>query len=475
MNNETEKKVKNTSNVSKSEPEKEHGQNKCPKCGSTEISNIPQTDKLRCNFCRHEFKIEKAEQNDAKNLKGTTISSGASDIQADASNIITLKCQSCGAEVVIDTNDALQGKCHWCRNVLSLNSQVPNGAVPDMVLPFFISKEDARKAIEDFVKSRSFFANTKFKKEFTTENINGVYFPYMVVDVNAHCELKGEGEHLLKEYNRGSSEHPDKRYDADAYHVERTFDIAIDDLTIESSKDKLDVTNDNNTNNVINAIMPFDIVNCVKWDANYLKGYTSEKRDANVAEIKPILVEQSKDISKFACNESLSFYNRGVRWDEEKIDIKGEDWKSALLPVWLYSYIEIKNNKKLLHYVAVNARTKEVMGSVPLNKTKLLFVSILVEILCIFLYINVEIDGYEIVFLLPGLLFYYIMYSRYRNKEARHEYENETKKEVSNMTQVDTHIEKRKGLRNREIVGCNNRSVFGKVPNKVDELLKKIQ
>ena len=53
--------------------------------------------------------------------------------------------------------------------------------------------------------------------------------------------------------------------------------------------------------------------------------------------------------------------------------------------------------------------------------------------------------------------------------------ENETKKEVSNMTQVDTHIEKRKGLRNREIVGCNNRSVFGKVPNKVDELLKKIQ
>ena len=27
--------------------------------------------------------------------------------------------------------------------------------------------------------------------------------------------------------------------------------------------------------------MPFDTENCVKWNANYIKGYTSEKRDVN--------------------------------------------------------------------------------------------------------------------------------------------------------------------------------------------------
>ena len=123
----------------------ENGQNKCPKCGSTEISNIPQTDKLRCNFCRHEFEVKKAEHNNITELKGTTVSSGASNIQADSTDMITLKCESCGAEVVIDTSQNLQAKCHWCRNVLSLNSQIPNGAVPDVVLPFFITKEDAEK------------------------------------------------------------------------------------------------------------------------------------------------------------------------------------------------------------------------------------------------------------------------------------------------------------------------------------------
>lgn len=451
----------------------ENGQNKCPKCGSTEISNVPQTDKLRCNFCRHEFEVKKAEHNNITELKGTTVSSGASNIQADSKDMITLKCESCGAEVVIDTSQNLQAKCHWCRNVLSLNSQIPNGAVPDVVLPFFITKEDAEKTIRDFVKKRSFFANTKFKKEFTTENINGVYFPYMVVDVNAHSKLSGEGEHLTKIHR--ASEKKDERYDAEAFKVEREFDIIIDDLTIESSKDKLNTNNETNTNNVINAIMPFDMVNCVKWDANYLKGYTSEKRDVNVQELSGILEEQAKNISKFSCNDTLKYYDRGVRWDEEQLDIKGQDWKAALLPVWLYSYMEIKKGKKLLHYVAVNARTKEVMGSVPINMPKLFIISAIIEIIfiCLIPYVDSE-DGAQFLLLLPGILFYYFMYSRYRNKEARHKYELETKNKISNIQQKDVFIEERKKLRNREIIGCNNKTIKGVEQSKVDKILKNL-
>ena len=451
----------------------ENGQNKCPKCGSTEISNVPQTDKLRCNFCRHEFEVKKAEHNNITELKGTTISSGASNIQADSKDMITLKCESCGAEVVIDTSQNLQAKCHWCRNVLSLNSQIPNGAVPDVVLPFFITKEDAEKTIRDFVKKRSFFANPKFKKEFTTENINGVYFPYMVVDVNAHSKLSGEGEHLTKIHR--ASEKKDERYDAEAFKVEREFDIIIDDLTIESSKDKLNTKNETNTNNVINAIMPFDMVNCVKWDANYLKGYTSEKRDVNVQELSGILEEQAKNISKFSCNDTLQYYDRGVRWDEEQLDIKGQDWKAALLPVWLYSYMEIKKGKKLLHYVAVNARTKEVMGSVPINMPKLFIISAIIEIIfiCLIPYVESD-DGAQFLLLLPGIIFYYFMYSRYRNKEARHKYELETKNKISNIQQKDVFIEERKKLRNREIIGCNNKTIKGVEQSKVDKILKNL-
>ena len=108
-----------------------------------------------------------------------------------------------------------------------------------MVLPFSVSKAEAQAKIKDFVGKRKFFAHPTFTKEFTTNNICGVYFPYMVVDINGHSNLSGTGEVLVREYTVKRGDDEEKRYDADAYHVERDFDITIDDLTIESSADKL--------------------------------------------------------------------------------------------------------------------------------------------------------------------------------------------------------------------------------------------
>lgn len=155
--------------------------------------------------------------------------SGAQDRAADADDVITLKCESCGAEVVIDTASANQARCHWCRNMLSINHQVPNGAVPDAVLPFGVSKDDARAEIERFVGKRKFFAHPTFTREFTTKNICGVYFPYMIVDINAHDHLSGTGEVLIRSYSVKKGDSSETRYDADAYHVERDFDIAINE------------------------------------------------------------------------------------------------------------------------------------------------------------------------------------------------------------------------------------------------------
>lgn len=438
-----------------------NGQTKCPKCGSTDVSQNINSGKLRCNFCRFEFEPEKIynEKKDLKNLNGEVIGSGASDIKAD-SNMITLKCTSCGAEVVIDTNSSTQARCHWCRNTLSINEQVPNGAVPDTILPFSIKKEVAKTEIEKFVNKRKFYANPKFKKEFNTDNIMGVYFPYMLVDVNAHANFSGEGERKTGEYYLGSGEDRELYFDADLYHVEREFDIVIDGLSVEASSDKLNNLSKNKTNNVINAIMPFDIENCVKWDANYLRGYTSEKRDINIDALKNVVNVQSGDIARFAANSTLKKYDRGVAWTKQDINIKGQKWLSAYLPVWLYSYLEQKGNKKILHYVAVNARTKEIMGSIPIHIPKLLFISFIIEILGIVAMFFVDWD-YNWIFLLLGILYFYIMYRHYRNFNARHMYEKETKNKISNLREADGFLKSKKRLRNRYIEGVNNTNVNG--------------
>ena len=438
------------------------GQTKCPKCGATDISLNVNNGKLRCNFCRHEFDQEKVTGlvEDISTLEGQVMGSGAQDIVADAKDVMTFKCSSCGAEVVIDTASAPQARCHWCRNTLSVNQQIPNGAIPDVVLPFGIKKEEARVEIEKFVGKRKFFAHPKFRQEFTTENIMGVYFPYMLVDVNGHANFSGEGEHLTKKYYVGSGDKQEARYDADLYHVEREFNIAINGLSIESNSDRLNTTSKEKTNNIINSIMPFDTENCVKYNSNYLKGYTSEKRDTNIDQLKNIVDTQSQDIARFSANDSLQLYDRGVRWDEETFSVKGQQWQAAYLPVWLYSYQQVNGDKKLLHYVAVNGRTKETMGSVPIHMPKLLLVSFLIEILCFIVMLFLDWDN-DFIFLAGGIIFFIIMYAKYRNSGARHTYESETKRNVTDLRQVDDFIKSKKGLSNSTMEGANNKSVKG--------------
>ncbi len=437
------------------------GQNKCPKCGSTDISLNAKTGLLRCNFCRHEFEPEKVQglETDISKLEGEIMGSGTQDIVEDAQNVMTFKCSSCGAEVVIDTSESTQARCHWCRNTLSVNQQIPNGAIPDVVLPFKLTKAEAKEQIESFVEKRKFFAHPKFVQEFTTENIMGVYLPYMVVDVNSHATLKGKGEHEVRRYTRGSGNNRRTYYDADLYEVERDFDLTIDGLTVESSSDKLDKSS-NNTNNVINAIMPFDIENCVKYNANYLKGYTSEKRDTNVDALRPLVDKQSKDIARFAANDTLKEYDRGVNWEQEKLEVKGKQWKTAYLPVWLYSYLQENGDKKILHYVAVNARTKETMGSVPIYMSKLFGISCLVEILGILASIFIDFK-YNWVFWLAGFIYFFVMYIKYRNSDARHHYETDTKTKIFNLRKADRLIKRETGLSNSKIVGVNNTKISG--------------
>jgi len=440
------------------------GQNKCPKCGATDISLNANTGLLRCNFCRHEFEPEKIEglETDLSKLEGTVIGSGAADIIADTNDVLTFKCSSCGAEVVIDTTQATQARCHWCRNTLSVNQKIPNGAVPDVVLPFGIKKDVAKTEIEKFVNKRKFFAHPQFKKEFTTDNVMGVYLPYMVVDVNAHSNLSGQGEREVRKYSRGAGKDRKTYYDADLYNVEREFDIVVEGLTVESSADKLNNTSNHKTNNIINAIMPFDIENSVKWNANYLKGFTSEKRDTNVEQLKGLVKTQTKDVARHKANESLKEYDRGVAWQREELNVKGEQWKAAYFPVWLYSYHQ--KNKNLLHYVAVNARTKETMGSVPIHQPKLLGISALVEVLGLILWLITtpffsSDNDYSWGFLTLGFIYYAFMYARYRNKGARHFHEKETKSTIDNLRKEDVFVTKRTGLTEPVMAGANNTAV----------------
>lgn len=234
--------------------------------------------------------------------------------------------------------------------------------------------------------------------------------------------------------------------------------------------------------------MPFDTENCVKFDSNYLRGYTSEKRDMNVKDIEPLATKQIHDISRIAAKTTTKKYNRGVRWDVENYENNGINWNASYLPVWLYSYLEKKNEKERLHYVAVNGRTGETMGSVPIDISRLLLVSFIVEIISFVIFalwnMNAEDSDFSWIVLLAGIAFYIINFMRYRNSDARHNHETETNYKISNLIQKDNKQSRvKKGLTESDISGRNDSrlegvtnygDVLGDITDMGKELIKKL-
>ena len=369
--------------IDTSAAELKDGLNHCPKCSATDIRHKPGTDLLICAYCRHEWQGQRVEEQFGfgaghDQLEGTIVASGARDIANDATALRTFKCSGCGAEVTLNTQSEMTARCHWCRHVFGVNEQVANGAVPDAVLPFHIKKDDAVERIRQFVGKRKFFALKAFKEEFTPENVIAVYLPYMIVDGRASADVAGKGEIETRRYTRGSGNDKKTYYDADVYQVDRHVDFTVDDLPLESSRERGNLDSRVNTNNIINTILPFDTKNAVKWNASYLRGCSSEKRDLDVAHLEPQLVDKLLSIARAQVEASVGRYDRGVRWEREGLDVHGSRWVSMYLPVWLYSYQQPGGSSGLLHYIAVNGRTGETMGSVPVQQWKLILAALTV-------------------------------------------------------------------------------------------------
>lgn len=430
---------------------------KCRICSNTNMTINSNMGQIKFNSCNNEFDSYKIGK-----VQGIVYDT----------NVLTFKCSNCGAEFIIEQSESNNVKCHWCRNILSVDQQITNNNIPDEVLPFAIKKEEAKIEIEKILEKRNFFAHPKFIQEFTPDNIVGVYFPYMIVDINAHANLFGQGEHLIRKYIVVDNDKKKTHYDADLYDIQRDFDLQIKGFTIDSKYDKKYIENSDKLTTNINAIMPFDIENSVKWNSNYLKGYTAEKKDIDIEDFKPSIEKQVKSIAKSSVNNTLNLYDRGISWSNEQLYIKDEQWKSIYLPVWLYSYYQKIGDGTFLNYVAVNARTKKITGSIPVYLPKLTLISILFEIFGIILMSIIEFN-YNWIFLSFGPVFFIIIFIRYHNLSTKYKCNPKINSKIENLKTLDKFVTRKIGLETTKISDTNNT----KIDNKkfIDRILKKIR
>jgi hypothetical protein len=345
-----------------------NGVNRCVSCGSSDVSFDGTW--LVCAYCHHRWNTavvadELHLSEGIENLVGTAVLGGAKDI--DTSSLVTVECDGCGASISINSEASLSVTCHWCRHVLSLNHPVDNGAIPDAILPFYITREDAAARMAAYVSTRTTFANEDFLRDFAAPTLQAVYLPYLVADGNVTVRLDGQA--WVQRGSSGGSEAGDQvDYTTEVHTVMREADVLVDDLAIEARSTRTKLYAAVSTTNIINAIQPFDVEHAVRFNAQYIaEGVAFEKRDIDMTGAMGPAADLFATLVRGYVNQTLSAFTGGVRWEHEQTSIKGTRWISVLLPVWLYSFEESTADGPMMHYIAVNGRTGDTEGSVPVG------------------------------------------------------------------------------------------------------------
>jgi DNA-directed RNA polymerase subunit RPC12/RpoP len=333
----------------------------CGRCGA-ELTFAPGSSQMRCPYCGHENEIDVAaaapieELDYAAHLAALAEREGEQDVE-------TVKCGACGAET--DRPPELDAfRCAFCGAGIIAETMARRVVRPRAVLPFHVTAEEARAALQAWVRGL-WFAPNRFKRHVQTgDGLHGVYLPYWTYDARTVTDYEGQrGEHywVTESYTTIVNGKPVMRtrqvrktrwYPA-AGRVSNTFDdlLVLASVTLPAK--------------YVQKLEPWDLPNLVPYQDGYLAGFRAERYqvalDAGFAEARQLMDAPIR-----------ATIRAEIGGDEQRIDrmdVRCHDvmFKHLLLPVW----ISAARSGERAYRVVINARTGEVQGERPWSVWKI--------------------------------------------------------------------------------------------------------
>ena len=368
---------------------------KCPNCDG-ELIFDPSTQKYKCEYCASLFSQEELdamkpaqtsepestdaasmgkttdgpepkEQNRPENKAGgatkdQTENESAQDKTAgNEADAVTYTCPSCGAQIVTDATTAATF-CYYCHNPVVLGGRLEGKFLPDQVIPFSVSREDAEKGFKDYVCKKKFVPRAFYSKK-QIESITGVYFPYWHYNTSLEGKMQGEARNV-RVWRTGNTEYTETKY----YQVSREGDVKLENLT-ENALGKAN-------QELICGVMPYDFKAVKKFQLGFLSGFMAEKRDIEKNQIEKKVQQEARENAEKLMREKISGYS-SVSVKNTDFQTLKEKWSYTLLPVWTITY-KAKNGK--IYYFSMNGQTGKVYGELPIDYKKIALVSGIVSL-----------------------------------------------------------------------------------------------
>lgn len=326
---------------------------KCPSCGGA-IEFDPSVQKMKCPYCDSEFELEvlKALDEEEKNaqpdkMEWETAAGGEwQDGEADSIKIYT--CKSCGGEIVADEMTSATS-CPFCDNPVVISGQVSGELKPDFVIPFKITKQQAKEALKKHMTGKKFLPKS-FKDENHLDEIKGIYVPFWLFDANANAQIN---------YKATRVRHwSDTRYNytkVSTYRVRRGGTVGFCRVPVDGSSKMAD--------ELMESIEPFNFDDAVDFQTAYLAGYLADKYDVTPEASVERANERIKTSTEELFSSTVTGYNSVVT-ENSSIQLENGTAKYALYPVWLLN--TSWDGKK--YTFAMNAQTGKFVGDLPVDK-----------------------------------------------------------------------------------------------------------
>lgn len=361
---------------------------KCPSCGAPINFDVP-SGKMKCSFCGASFTVEEVNQFngisqanaelDAAHAQqaGTSGAAGGAGTAANPETQISttpaegqpgwveppptyldeatgqqmaqFQCNSCGGEI-IGSPDMVSARCPWCNNNFVATGQLTSTRVPDRMIPFAMTKEQALEAFKANMKGLKLIPR-EFKQA-SVDDIQGVYVPYWLYDAT----VTGEGTFScenIRTWTDSEYEYTEHR----EYQVYRSANVAFLDVPVAGTTKV--------TAKITESVEPFDYTKSVAFSPAYLTGFMTNKYDVEAQDANPRALERMKDSTEEVLRNSISGYDT-VSTINTSVQPAFGELEYVFLPMWL---MNVDFQGKNYNY-AMNGQTGKFVGTFPVSKRK---------------------------------------------------------------------------------------------------------
>ncbi|MBQ8053831.1 MAG: hypothetical protein IJ198_08545 [Lachnospiraceae bacterium] len=267
----------------------------CPNCGAPASYDI-RKGIYACQHCGGKVTVGQAleEKRGFRSLQQTKMREMAPKYRLDRAS-----CSGCGAEVVFEENEAL-ANCAFCGRALVRKKFLHKKDLPEIVIPFRITEEEAQKLLLDWCEKNRGKKEAGLLKE-KAGSLKGFYLPYEFVRGPVSCSVR--------------------RFADGGTYACGGF---IDEVLVNCSE-QLD-------NLLLDGMEPFDLSALTEFDFGYVAGHKVKTDNISGKELEKRIREEVGESYAPAVRKVLE--TKAVHVDA---DVSSVVRMPALLPVYYLS------------------------------------------------------------------------------------------------------------------------------------------